>query len=74
MPPLRQLQPLWPVPTRIIDADQLRRTREQEIDAPANVAASAEQDLLVRLGLAAPGLDLQALSLATPTSQVLGLL
>jgi hypothetical protein len=73
VPPLRQLQPLWPVPTRIIDADQLRRTLEQEIDAPANVAAmSAEQDLLVRLGLAAPGLDLRALSLATLTSQVLG--
>ncbi len=73
VPPLRQLQPLWPVPTRIIDADQLRRTLEQEIDAPANVAAmSAEQGLLIRLGLAAPGLDLQALSLATLTSQVLG--
>jgi len=74
VPSLRQLQPLRPVPTRIIDPDQLRRTLEQEIDAPSNLAAlSAEQDLLVRLGLAAPGLDLRALSLATLTSQVLGL-
>jgi hypothetical protein len=74
VPPLRQLQPLAPVPTRIIDAGQLRGQLEQQLDAPTNVAAmSAEQDLLVRVGLAQPGLDLRALQLATLSSQVLGL-
>jgi hypothetical protein len=74
VPPLRQLQPLAAVPTRIIDAGQLRAQLEQQLDAPASVAAmSAEQDLLVRLGLAQPGLDLRALQLATLSSQVLGL-
>jgi hypothetical protein len=74
VPPLRQLQPLAPVPTRIIDAGQLRGQLEQQLDAPATLAAmSAEQDLLVRVGLAQPGVDLYALQLATLSSQVLGL-
>ena len=74
VPPLRQLEPLRTVPTRFIDPAQLRQSLEQQLDAPDTVAATvAEQDLLVRLGLASPGLDLKALSLATLTSQVLGL-
>ena len=74
VPPLRQLEPLRAVPTRIIDPAQLRQSLEQQLDAPDAAAAMvAEQDLLVRLGLASPGLDLKALSLATLTSQVLGL-
>ena len=73
VPPLRQLEPLRTVPTRIIDPAQLRQSLEQQLDAPGSSAAMvAEQDLLVRLGLASPGLDLRALSLATLTSQVLG--
>ena len=74
VPPLRQLEPLRTVPTRIIDPAQLRQSLEQQLDAPDTAAAmAAEQDLLVRLGLASPGLDLRALSLATLSSQVLGL-
>ncbi len=74
VPPLRQLQPLAHVPTRIIDAGQLRGQLEQQLDTPATLAAmSAEQDLLVRVGLAQPGLDLYALQLTTLSSQVLGL-
>ena len=73
VPPLRQLEPLHPVPTRIIDPAQLRQSLELQLDAPAAVAAmAAEQDLLVRLGLASPGLDLRAVSLDTLSSQVLG--
>jgi hypothetical protein len=73
VPPLRQLEPLRPVPTRIVDPEQLRQTLEQALDTPNVAAMSAEQDLLVRLGLADPGVDLRALSLATLTAQVLGL-
>ena len=73
VPPLRQLEPLRTVPTRFIDPAQLRQSLEQQLDAPDTAAAMvAEQDLLVRLGLASPGLDLKALSLSTLTSQVLG--
>ena len=73
VPPLRQLQPLRAVPTRFLDPAQLRQELEAQLDAPGAAAErTAEQDVLVRLGLASPGLDLRALSLATLTSQVLG--
>ena len=74
VPPLRGLEPLATVPTRVIDAAQLRTLLISELDAPATAAATvAEQDLLVRLGMADPGVDLRAVSLAMLTSQVLGL-
>ena len=73
VPPLRQLEPLRAVPTRFLDPAQLRRELEAQLDAPGAAAARiAQQEVLVRLGLASPGLDPRALSLATLTSQVLG--
>lgn len=74
VPALRDLQPLRPVATRIVDPAQLRTMLVGEIDAAMPPAtARAEEDALVRLGFARPGVDLRQLSLDSLSSQVLGM-
>jgi hypothetical protein len=73
VPPIRLLDPLEDVPDRIIDEAQLRNELRDRaaVDQPEELLRRST-DLLVRLGLAKPGVDLAKLVEEASVGQILG--
>ena len=73
VPPLRDLQPTRAVATRIIDPAALHSLLVDRLDAVPAATITTQQDLLVRLGFAKPGLDLRQLSLDALSAGAIGM-